>query len=148
MFSFRDHLVQVIPEAGPNAFQPYRLLSGNSFELDPGASVEHVPGFSELPYDIVRKSNKPVIKMAGQDPEEVIALRLWIGGIGGYPYQICCIASRPGFRTHTLRAFNCSVSGGMGWKAEEASGSLTTFDSAAIDIHMDGISIYKIRHPK
>jgi len=152
MFSFRDHLVTVTPVSGVNAGQPYRVLSGNKIGLDPGAKAKHVPGFSELPFDITRQSNEPKVSLEGMDADEVRAVREWVGNIGGDRFTISVVAQRPGTDQVRIRMIRCEWSGGGGWQAEEG-GSMDKIEALAMDIHMaKGAaqlrSIYAQRHPR
>jgi hypothetical protein len=153
MFSFRDHLVIVTPilnavAGGPITLgAPFRLLSGNKIALDPGASADHVPGFGELPFDIIRKSNKPKITLEGMDAVEVNAVLTRVGGIGGYKYLVSVVAQRPGVPMFTIKVLFCEWGGGGGYQGEEG-GSTDKIESLGTDIHMNGKSIYARRHPR
>ena len=153
MFSFRDHLVTVTPVLAGAPGQPvtlgtaYRLLSGNKIALDPGASADHVAGFGELPFDIIRKSNKPKISLEGMDAVEVDAVRTRVGGIGGYKFFVSVVAQRPGVPMFTIKVMFCEWSGGGGYQGEEG-GSTDKIEALATDIHMNGRSIYARRHPR
>lgn len=152
MFSFRDHLVTVsaILATAPGGLTlgpPFRLLSGNKIGIDPGPKAKHVPGFSELPFDITRQSNEPKITLEGMDAVEVAAVRNSVGGIGGFRYVVSVVAQRPGVPMFAIKCFPCEWSGGGGWQGEEG-GSTDKIESLAIDIHFNGKSIYARRHPR
>lgn len=152
MFSFRDHLVTVTPVSGANAGQSLRILSGNKIGMDPGAKAKHVPGFSELPFDITRQSNEPKVSLEGMDADEVRAVREWVGNIGGDRFTISVVVQRPGTLQVRIRMIRCEWSGGGGWQGEEG-GSTDKIEALAMDIHMaKGAaqlrSIYAQRHPR
>jgi len=147
MFSFRDHLVQVTPDAGPFAGQPFRLLSGNDIEVDPGPKAKAVPGFSELPFAIVRQSAEPKIKLSGMDAVEVDAVRTQVGGIGGFAYTISVVASRPGVKPFRIKCGGCSWSGGGGWKADD-NGSMSEVESLMLELKYNGVDVFAVRHPR
>jgi hypothetical protein len=147
MFSFRDNLVQVTPVGGQYGGQGFRLLSGNKIGLDPGAKAKQVPGFSEIPFDIVRQAAEPKITLEGMDAVEIDAVRNWVGGIGGSRYTISIVASRPGAPLFAIKVFQCEWSGGGGWNVDDA-GSIDKIESLAKDIHFNGKSIFARRHPR
>lgn len=147
MFSFRDHLVTVTPEQGPFANQGYRLLSGNKFSVDPGAKVKVVPGFSELPFDIVRQGAEPKISLEGMDAVEVNAVRERVQGIGGARYTISIVGSRPGVPQFRIRAIHCEWSGGGGYDGDD-NGSISKIESMMLDLHFNGKSVFLRRHAR
>lgn len=132
-FSFRDHVVKGTTAAGPLAGKPYRFLSGNSIEVDAGAGADHMPGFGEMPYAIIRKSNKPKIKLGGMAADEVQSFVRRCGGIGGSKFTISIVVKRPGIATRTLICKDCEISGGAGWKGEEA-GATSDLEAICMDI--------------
>ena len=147
MFSFRDNLVTITPDRGKFAGQAYRLLSGNKFTVDPGSKAKTVPGFSEVPFDIVRQAAEPKITLEGMDSVECAAVIAQLGGIGGSTYTISIVAQRPGVPTFKVKCTKCEWSGGGGFNGGDE-GSIDKIESMAKDIFYNNKTIYARRHPR
>lgn len=150
-FSWRDHLVKLAAVLGPNR-SDLRLLSGSKITIDPGSGAEHMEGFGELPFAIVRKSNKPKFSLDGMAADEIGLAREHVGGIGGYPFTITIVVTRPGITSVTWKIVRGEIGEGAGWNADEK-GALDKFGGPCMDLlyargNAKPVSIYAKRNPR
>jgi hypothetical protein len=135
-FSFRDHVVNFTPEASfGTAVQGVdrRLLSGNKFSFDPGAGADHLPGFGELPFAVIRKANKPKWSAEGISADELRATTRHCGEIGGPPFTINIVVARPGAAVWHLRLKGCEFGEGAGWSVDD-NGAMDKLGGPCLDI--------------
>lgn len=150
-FSWPDHLVKIAPVLGPIRSEK-RLLSGNKITIDPGAGAEHMEGFGELPFAIVRKSNKPKFSLDGMAADEIGEVRTHVGGIGGYPFTITIVVQRPGITMVTWKIVRGEIGEGAGWNADEK-GATDKLGGPCMDLlyargNARPVSIYARRHAR
>lgn len=135
-FSLRDHVALMTPEAsGGTAVKGLdrRLLSGNKLNVDPGAGADHMAGFGETPFGIIRKMNKPKWNIEGVSADELrIALR-HVGEIGGPAFTINVIAKRPGSALWHLRCVGCELGEGGEWGVDD-NGAIGKMGGPCMDV--------------
>jgi hypothetical protein len=132
--SWRDYLVTITPNEGPNRNKAVRLLTGTKMSCDPGAGADHFLGFGELPVDIVRKTNKPKFELSDMDNEEVLKIVLYCGGIGGARFNISVVRQRLNYPTRRLLVNGCEFGDGMKILEADESGGKGTIQCLSRDI--------------
>jgi hypothetical protein len=143
-FDAADSHRTIVPEHGRNKGKPYRLQSGEKITIDPGAKASHVKGLDELPVFIARGVAEPKISIDKILDAHAREIRDHVGGIGGHPFTLKIVFTRPGKRTSVIKCIGCEISGGLGIDVEDA-GITTKLEALCLDIHVDGKSIYARR---